>query len=450
MIFSSAELSELATAPADRALQLLADGYSADALAVARASVRAYQPILNIYTTWNALSLGLVERQWGRDEADACLRESLAPPLRPLVELFRNGATPQVLQLIVQLLRMDALQIDGVEEDEQSLRLRLHGWAGERVAALPAGATIDFSRVLRTVESLCVEWLGYPPLVFDADVSGEGLQVCFHKNPVQIPARYFDRVDQPRDVARLEGCVSTAGARLFSDEARERLGRNAFVLAHAALERGDLAAARRQLVIARSEWFPTHHFLRDWVTGQLSWLQRRHGVQAVWDSVEAAYNRPLMGAMLQAIEGMELRAQIEMLAVQFHEHAMQFRIVETDDGFEFRTAPCGSGGRLIDEQAYAAPKAFGMVREDAPSLHRFGVAELPVYCMHCPATNRMVLERGGPYFLLVEPDLVDGRVRGHCSFHVFKRPEAVPAAMYHRVGLDPPAAEKCRAARTPS
>jgi hypothetical protein len=62
--------------------------------------------------------------------------------------------------------------------------------------------------------------------------------------------------------------------------------------------------------------------------------------------------------------------------------------------------------------------------------------ELPVYCMHCPATNRMVLEQGGPHFLLVEPDLdADGRIRGHCSFHVFKHPGAVPDAMYERVGL---------------
>lgn len=42
-----------------------------------------------------------------------------------------------------------------------------------------------------------------------------------------------------------------------------------------------------------------------------------------------------------------------------------------------------------------------------------------------------------PYFLLVEPDVVDGRIRGNCSFHIFKKPAAVPRAMYERVGLAP-------------
>src|SRR5581483_1883743 len=383
-----------ATAPGDRALAALDGGRTGDARAIAAASVDAHLPIRDIYTAWNALTLGWVERELGPDAARACLDESLRRILRPIAEWFRNGVSREAVTGLAQLVRMDAGRLDLVAEDDATVTLVAANWAGARLAAIPG--VPDWSRVTEAAERWCVEWLGYPPFVLG--VSGAGLRVVVHKNPAAVPEAVFARLGMTPDRERIGAAFSVAGALLLDDTEREDLRHQAHELAVEALDAGDLVLARRHLALSKTEWYPMHHFGRDLVTAQLSWLHDHHGVGRTWDCVEAAYNRPIMGRMVSQVAELDLRGQVQMLGTMFHQHGMKFSIVETDGGFEFRTAPCGSGGRLIEEGAYAEPKSFATVR--GASLQTFGLEEMPVYCMHCPATNRMVLEQGGPYFLL--------------------------------------------------
>jgi hypothetical protein len=432
LTFSHDELSELATAPGDRAAHALTAGDRARALQIAQDSINAHIPIREIYTTWNMLTLGWIERETDAEAAARCLSSSLRRILRPIAEWFRNGVTPEAVRMLAQMVRMDALSLAAVEEDDQTVVLVAPGWAGARTAHLPGVPAM--STVTAAIERLCVEWLGYAPFVLDVD--DDILRVTIHKNPLEVPNSVFLRLGVDRDIDRVGAAFSVSGARLFESDERGAMRHQACELAVAALETGDDTTARKYLALSKTEWYPMHHFMRDWVTSMLSWVHDNIGARAVWDCVEAAYNRPIMGQMMAQVAQLELREQVTMLGTLFHQHGMKFDIVESAGGFEFRTAPCGSGGRLVDEGAYAEPKAFATVHGNG--VETFGLDELPVYCMHCPATNRMVLEQGGPYVLLVEPDLhPDGTIRGHCSFHVFRSAHHVPATMYERVGLNP-------------
>lgn len=432
MIFDAEELTELATCPGDRALRALDAGDTASALAIAEASVNAHFPIRDIYTTWNTLTIAYLARELGVEAATEALRESLRPLLRPLVENFRNGATREAVTVLAQFFRMDAGQLASVDEDHNRIVLTADDWAGSRAAALGVPGMLPTAEVLAIVHGLAVEWMGYPPFVIQPTSPG-ALTVTIHKDPLDVPPEVFGQYGTHRDTERIGAAFSTAGAHLFDADERDDLCDQALVLAGRAIKDGDLDRARRHFALSRSEWYPAHHFGRDVVTALLSWLHEHHGVERTWDCVEVAYNKPIMGQMGAQVDGLDMRSKVEMLGGMFHQHGMKFSIVESEGGFDFRTAPCGSGGRLIEEGAYAAPKDFATVT--GPSVASFGLDEMPVYCMHCPATNKMFLENDGPYFLLVEPDVHDGRIRGHCSFHVFKNPAAVPDEMYERVGL---------------
>jgi hypothetical protein len=143
-----------------------------------------------------------------------------------------------------------------------------------------------------------------------------------------------------------------------------------------------------------------------------------------------------MGAVLGQIDAMPYRDQVQWLATLFHQHGMKYTLHENEGAFTFHTVPCGSGGRLIEEGAYNAPKGFATVK--GARVESFGLEEMPVYCMHCPATNKLVLENEGPYFLLVEPDLRDGRITGHCRFNIYKSESAVPQDIFDRVEVGRP------------
>jgi hypothetical protein len=289
-----------------------------------------------------------------------------------------------------------------------------------------------FAAGILHAEALMTEWLGYPPFVTDFHSDGTPDRVTIYKDPPAIPQHYFDRVGTVRDARRIKGAIGVAGGRLYSDHERWELSRQHVERAATALDAGDLMAARGYCQLSKAEWYPAHHIHRDWITGQLSHLYRKFGVDAAYDCVLRAYNDPFMEPLLQAVEQIDLRTQVETLAAGFRQHAMHFRIEEDDDKFVFVTEPCGSGGRLLDEGAYQYPKNFARIGEK----HKAGffIEDFPVYCMHCPSANELAMKRGGPYFLMVDGDLMTVP-DGNCNFYIFKNPDAVPDRFYRRAGL---------------
>lgn len=438
LTFTPQELQELATAPGDRAAAALDRGDVAAAREIAAASVDLHFSTRDIYLLWNTLTLGYIEREFGPAALEQSVPASLRTIARPWAEWFRNGVSREAVQSLAMIFRMDGAQLDAVEEDDDTIVLVASNWAAARADAIPG--TPDVRIVATAIERLCCEWLGYPPFVFEDGRDGEPLRLTIHKNPLAVPESVFERLGVERDAPRIGAAFDVSGALLFDADERDQLCRQAYALAVEAIDAGDLVRARRHLMLSKTEWYLGHHFGRDLITAQTSWILREHGVEHCWESVEQCYNRPTMGAVLEQIDAMPYRQQVEWLATLFHQHGMRYTLSENEDRFCFHTAPCGSGGRLIEEGAYDDPKGFATVT--GPTVESFGLDEMPVYCMHCPATNRFVLEQDTAYFLLVEPGLKNGRITGHCDFSIYKSQQAIPQDVYDRVDVVRPAAKQ--------
>lgn len=433
-MFTDHELTEMALAPGDRAAAALDRGDVQAARDVAKSNVNKHFALRDIYVLWNALTLGYIDREFGPDALTEAIPAALHTIVRPWAEWFRNGVSREAVSSLAMMLRMDAGELTAFEEDDDTIVLVASDWAAARADAIPGAK--DLRLVAAAVERLCCEWLGYPPFVFAAGTGTEPLRLTIHKDPLAVPPSEFDRLGVDRDTTRIGAAFAVAGARLFDADEREAMRHPALALALDAIDHGDPALARRHLALSKTEWYPTHHFFRDLVTALTGWIYTTHGVEHCWKSVEECYNRPAMGAMMAQVSELSVRDRVVLLADLFHQHGMKYTISESAGGVSLHTAPCGSGGRLIDEGAYAAPKNLPIVQ--GKGLASFGLDEMPTYCMHCPATNKMVLENGGPYFLLVEPGLRDGRITGHCDFHVFHSEADVPQSMYDRVGVARP------------
>jgi hypothetical protein len=90
--------------------------------------------------------------------------------------------------------------------------------------------------------------------------------------------------------------------------------------------------------------------------------------------------------------------------------------------------------RLEAEGRYDGPA--GWIRSKRPSPSTFMQSGFPMYSNHCAEMTRAGLAAGNASFV------VEGwreRDCGVCFQHSYKRPEAVPAETYRRVGLEPPA-----------
>jgi hypothetical protein len=433
-MFTGPELTELALAPGDRAAAALNRGDLDAARDVAKSNVNKHFPLRDIYVLWNALTLGYIEREFGSDALTEAIRESLRTIVRPWAEWFRNGVSREAVSSLATILRMDAGELTAVEEDDDTIVLVSQSWAAARADDIPGAK--DLRLVTTEIERLCCEWLGYPPFVFSDGREALPLRLIIHKDPLAVPASEFERLGVVRDEARIGAAFELAGAILFDDDEREAMRHPAMILALNAIDRDDHGLARRHLALSKTEWYPAHHFARDLVTALTGWIYTHHGVEHCWEAVEECYNRPAMGTMMAQVSQISARDRVVMLADLFHQHGMKYTLTETPGGVRLHTAPCGSGGRLIDEGAYTEPKNLATVR--GKGLETFGLDEMPVYCMHCPATNKLVLENEGPYFLLVEPDVKDGQITGHCDFHVFHAETDVPQSMYGRVGVARP------------
>jgi hypothetical protein len=434
LVFNEEELLELATAPGDRAMAALDRGDIAAAREIAEGSIDLHFSTRDIYTLWNTLTLDYIQREFGSEALVESVPAALRTIVRPWAEWFRNGVSREAVQSMAMIFRMDGAQLDAFEEDTAKIVLVSGNWAGNRADAFPG--TGDLRLVSTAIERLCVEWLGYPPFVFEAGRDGEPLRLTIFKNPLDVPIEVFERLGVEREVERIRAAFDVSGALLFDTDEREHMRFQAYALAVKAIDAGDLDLARRHLMLSKTEWYLGHHFGRDLITAQTGWILENHGVQHCWDAVEQCYNLPTMGAVLGQIDEMPYRDQVQWLATLFHQHGMKYDLIEDEGGFCFDTKPCGSGGRLIEEGAYSEPKNLPLVK--GPSVESFGVDEMPVYCMHCPGTNKHVLENGGPYFLLVEPGIKDGHITGHCRFNIYRSEEHVPQDVYDRVGVKRP------------
>lgn len=466
-VFTPEELRLLATPAGDLALEALDRSDLAKARQICVEAKDMHRVLHDNYVVWHSMNAANIVRSYGLEALHKALPAGIAPWFRAIADRFRDGVTREAVTYIMQIWRMYCLDLGPVIEDDETISVTLGGY-GDFFRAdqtgLPAEMDItdfslaafhsrggqdpqipSFSLAMLYAEKLMAGWLGYPAFVHDFHANGAPARLRIYKDPLAIPLSYFERIGHRHDARRIGGAVRVKGGRLFSRPELVELGRQHMQRAVDAIDDGDLDAARGWAQLSKGEWYPAHHVHRDWITGMLGWVYSNHGPDAVYEAVENGYEKPFVSPMMDVVQTMSLRDQVEGLALGFRQHAMVFRVEEYDDRIVFVTEPCGSGGRLQQEGAYDAdgPVRFPKIAERHKGT--FFLEDFPVYCVHCPSTNRMLMGRGGPYYLMVDGDLMQVQ-DGNCNFYIFKDPAAVPDRFYKRAGLERSECGSCRTA----
>ncbi|MDH3706382.1 MAG: hypothetical protein OES57_09960 [Acidimicrobiia bacterium] len=202
-----------------------------------------------------------------------------------------------------------------------------------------------------------------------------------------------------------------------------------------ALDAGDLEGVREQLDRAERQARTLKDYSISWIADSLSFIAEELGEEAVERALRRFGERHLAPTDddndLWAVPA-EVRAKVVTRAMLANFGAVD---VDEDDDKITLSFRCGSGGWLIDQGAYDGSDALVTLRERGPRT--FDRDELPVYCAHCSVNNEMqAVEWRGTLTTVEHPPTAPGEP---CVHEVYKRPDAVPAEAYSRIGLSRPA-----------
>jgi hypothetical protein len=203
-------------------------------------------------------------------------------------------------------------------------------------------------------------------------------------------------------------------------------------LVEEAIDRGDAAEAKRLLARMEADWLRNKEYSINWIASLLSFIGRRLGQAAVEEALRDFGVRYLRERRA-GLAGVDARARMEGIARAMKANGAEVTLEEDAEKYvlSFR---CGTGGKLIDDGAYAPPRDYLVLRGPAPIT--FGREALPVYCAHCSVNNEIqpIEETGVPVTVEFPPAGPGER----CVHHVYKHPAAIPEEIYRRVGLERP------------
>ncbi|MGH2728714.1 MAG: hypothetical protein ACRDKS_17220 [Actinomycetota bacterium] len=199
-----------------------------------------------------------------------------------------------------------------------------------------------------------------------------------------------------------------------------------------AIDAGDAAAAKKLLRSMVGDWQRNKDYSINWITSLLSFIGRRLGEDAVEEALRdfgKRYLRERRAGYAAVTSGKRLEGLVRAMKA----NGADVELNEDEDKYiaSFR---CGSGGKLIDEGAYGAPRDY--LTLNGPSPVTFGRETLPVYCAHCSINNEIepIEQTGVPVTIEFPPK----RPGEPCVHHVYKDPSLIPAEIYRRVGKEPP------------
>ena len=227
--------------------------------------------------------------------------------------------------------------------------------------------------------------------------------------------------------------------RWFSPEELKEMSRPTMDRAIEALDRGDLAEARRLCEGMKYEWRFMHDLLVDSVAGLLTFVKERLGEDAVADAHRSSMERRWKH-QVGAVDRQERREIVHALAATWRAHSGSgtgpspgaFTISEDDEKFTFTMNPCGSGQRLWRMGRYRGEDAYALTdRAHDWSYDRVG---FPIYCTHCPFMNEILPIEwlGYPLYPSDPPEDFD---RDPCVWYWYKDPTTIPDRHYTRYGL---------------
>ncbi len=223
--------------------------------------------------------------------------------------------------------------------------------------------------------------------------------------------------------------------RIFEQADLDQMGKRTLDRVLAAIDSGDAAEAKRLAQRMYNEFVGMHDLYRDWLTGTLSAVGRQFGderlEEIMTDGIRAWWT-PLSNTLPK--DPKDFPQRVKMFVAGLRGHLQPMDIVEDDEKIEIRMKPCGSGGRQIMHGRYTGPDAFLTV--ERAQRQTYGRENVPVYCTHEIAMERVDIENDGHPFVITEPAAELGK--GYCTLCIYKDPKDIPEKYYTRLGLTKP------------
>jgi hypothetical protein len=221
------------------------------------------------------------------------------------------------------------------------------------------------------------------------------------------------------------------------------VGVSTLKLAYAAMDRGDVAEAKRIAEYARLEWQVVHDMYVNWSWAFFTYIADNYGeaeLEKAFRSVLGSYYRARYDKVMASSVETQLQLTIEGLRGHLMGPARQGEIAveEEPDRYKLTLAPCGSGGvarERVEGGAEPRPELFGYSKEAHPWT--WGKERVCYYCAHCTMVNEvMAIEHyGHPMRVTEYPE----DAAAPCVWYIYKDPRKIPAEFYERVGKPAPA-----------
>ncbi|MEI6372583.1 MAG: hypothetical protein WCP26_02265 [Actinomycetes bacterium] len=214
--------------------------------------------------------------------------------------------------------------------------------------------------------------------------------------------------------------------------------------------------ARAAVLAARDRWMLAHDQAVDHVYGLLDLAVRLHGEEClptVWNHLMSPWYDEHARRLSRANQPWEESARQLSVAILdgFHGHLAgadrlgDVEVIEEPDRVGFRFAPCGSGGRVMDDATTdGTPRMEPPYRFAVTSKAydwSFGKAGVCAYCVHCCLLNMTEpTDRLGHPTRVIEPPIWPASREGStCTWWVYRDVDDVPDEVYHQIGRRRPA-----------
>lgn len=221
----------------------------------------------------------------------------------------------------------------------------------------------------------------------------------------------------------------------FTEEQLVRMGTSRMQRAIAAINSGDKKTAVKEVRGLCNEFLSMHNILRDWIAAIYSYIYIHYGDEDLYQLNRDAVSfwfKDLMKLYLKE----EPRRRAEMLVAGLRGHLEPLKVEEDEEKFTITMLPCGSGGKLMIEGAYRAPRNLARVK--MAQAQTFGKENFPIYCTHCAILEIVAIEELGYPIFITDPRTSDSVEEVRCQMHIYKDPKDIPEKFYERLGKRKP------------
>jgi hypothetical protein len=223
--------------------------------------------------------------------------------------------------------------------------------------------------------------------------------------------------------------------RVFTDQELKEMGTRTLDLVFEAIDAGNKDRAKELAKRMYQEFNYLHDGYMFWVSGLLTHIYKKHGIDAVEEAEREAHTIEAR-VVFKPPEKTDLRSRVEHLASGLRGHLQPISIKEDDEKITLTMQPCGSGQRIIQKGGYK-PEA-GLAKVKDPHRITWGMKDFPIYCVHCPVMEMLEMENTGNVGAV---HIVSESIyQGACQFAFYKNPADVPEEFYTRIGKKKPPA----------